>query len=174
MNRTLKGFLERYCAELSGLQTANLRKLCAAARENARLVEPLFVFAAVQGKEKYLAALSEGAWFHDDYAKLAGLAAEYGSLLALLESDAVPGRYKKVLDAYKAQGDSLAADRRMNGLLRSKILDALEKGGVTRYRLCKNLGLNAGNVYAYLAGDDGKVSLATARRMLEYAEALAK
>jgi hypothetical protein len=170
MNRTLEGFLKRYCMELSGLRTTSLRKLCVAARENARLVEPLFAFAAVQGKEQYLAGLSEGAWFHDDYAKLAGLVAEHGSLQTLLESDDAPDRYKKVLDAYEAQGDGLAADRRMNGLIRPKILAALEKRGMTRYQLCKSLDLNLGNVYAFLAGDDGKVSLETARRMLAHVQ----
>lgn len=74
MRRTLKGFLEEYCRELSGLDTTSLRKLVATAEGNAR------------------------------------------------------------------------------------------------YRMCKDLGLNPGNVYAYLAGDDAKVSKETARRMLVYAE----
>ena len=40
----------------------------------------------------------------------------------------------------------------------------------TRYGLCRDLNLNKGNVYAYLAGDDSKVSRETARRIMEYAE----
>ena len=71
-------------------------------------------------------------------------------------------------EAFYAQGDTLAADRRINSLMRPKITDALKGKNVTRYRLCKDLGLNLGNVYAYLAGDDTKVSKATARRMLNY------
>ena len=173
MNRTLKGFLGRYCAELSGLGTGSLRKLCLAARENPRVVEPLFLFAAEQGKADYLARLSEGAWFHDDYVRLAGEVAKHGSATSFLESGEAPARYASVLDAFKAQGDALAADRRINGLLRPRIAGALEKAGVTRYRLCKDLGLNAGNVYAYLAGDNAKVSAETARRMLDYASAQA-
>ena len=75
-----------------------------------------------------------------------------------------------MLAAFRAQGDALSADRRMNALLRPRIAKALAQKGITRYKLCKDLGLNPGNVYAYLAGDDAKVSKETARRMLDYAE----
>ena len=172
MNRTFKGFLQRYCAELSGLQTTSLRKLCAAAGENARLVEPLFALAAERGKAGYLVELSEGYWFHGDYERLAGEVRAFDSVRAFLESGTVPDRYASVLDAFEAQGDMLAADRRMNALLGKKINEALAQSGVTRYQLCKDLGLNFGNVYAYLAGDNSKVSNATARRMLDYAVAI--
>lgn len=63
-----------------------------------------------------------------------------------------------------------AADRRVNALMRKKTLEALEESGVTRYGLCRALRLNKGNVYAYLAGDDSKVSRKTARRIMEYVE----
>lgn len=62
------------------------------------------------------------------------------------------------------------ADRRINALMRKRTLGALGKSGVTRYGLCRDLNLNKGNVYAYLAGDDSKVSRKTARRIMEYAE----
>lgn len=71
---------------------------------------------------------------------------------------------------FRAQGDALAADRRINALMRPKIVEALARKGVTRYKLCKDLNLNPGNVYAYLAGDDAKASKEAARRMLRYAE----
>lgn len=170
MRRTLRGFLEEYCRELSGLDTANLRRLVAAAGENARLVEPLFALAAVQGKAGYLARISEGEWFHGDYEALAGKLDAHGSLEALLSSGDAPPRYAAVLAAFRAQGDALAADRRINGLMRPRIAEALARRGITRYRLCKDLGLNPGNVYAYLAGDDAKVSKETARQILRYAE----
>ena len=63
-----------------------------------------------------------------------------------------------------------AADRRVNALMRKRTLEALEESGVTRYGICRALHLNKGNVYAYLAGDDSKVSRETARRIMEYAE----
>lgn len=170
MRRTFKGFLKEYCSELSDLETTSLRRLVVAAEGNARLVEPLFVLAAIQGKADYLVRISEGHWFHDDYERLAGKLGEHRAVEALLSSDDAPARYASVLDAYLAQGDVLAADRRINGLMRSRIIDALAKKNLTRYRLCKDLGLNFGNVYAYLSGDDAKVSKETARRMLSYVE----
>lgn len=170
MRRTLKGFLEEYCRELSGLDTTSLRKLAATAETNARLVEPLFALAAVQGKTGYLVRISEGKWFHCDYKDIAGKLVEHGSLEALLSSDDVPARYAAVLEAFRAQGDTLAANRRICGLMRPRITEALARRGITRYRLCKDLDLNPGNVYAYLAGDDTKVSKETARRMMRYAE----
>ena len=170
MRRTLKGFLEQYCRELSGLDTSSLRKLLAATEGNARLVEPLFALAAVQGKAGYLVRISEGAWFHDDYASLAGKLGRCGSLEELLSSGEAPARYASVLAAFHAQGDILAASRRVNALLRPRIVSALSRRGITRYRLCKDLGLNLGNVYAYLAGDDSKVSKEAAQRILAYVD----
>ena len=124
----------------------------------------------MQGKAGYLARISEGHWFHDDYEVLARKLEERGSAEALLSSDDAPPRYASVLAAFRAQGDGLAADRRINALMRPRIAKALAEKGITRYRLCKDLGLNLGNVYAYLAGDDAKVSRETARRMLSYAK----
>ncbi len=41
---------------------------------------------------------------------------------------------------------------------------------LTAYRICKDLDLNLGNIYAYLnRGDVAKVSRNTARRILEHA-----
>ena len=168
MNRTFKGFLQQYCAELSGLHTTSLHRLCDAAASNARLVEPLFLYAVEKDMVDYLVRLSEGKWFHDDYVELAKAAAPFESTQSFLESGNAPERYAAVLEAFKAQSDLLSAQRRMNGLLREKINAALELSGKTRYWLCKELKLNAGNAYAYLAGDDTKVSGETARRMFDY------
>lgn len=170
MYRTFKGFLKEYCRELSGLDTMSLRRLVDAIENNVRLVEPLFALAASQGKAGYLARISDGKWFHDDYEKLAESLGRHGSIEALLSSEDAPERYASVYEAFLAQGDILAADRRINGLMRPKIIAALARNGLTRYRLCKDLGLNPGNVYAYLAGDDAKVSRRTAQRMLGYAK----
>ena len=101
MHRTLKGFLEEYCRELSGLDTSSLRKLVATAKGNARLVEPLFALAAVQDKAGYLVRISESEWFHDDYEDLARKLVKHGSLEALLSSGDAPARYAAVLEAFR-------------------------------------------------------------------------
>ena len=54
--------------------------------------------------------------------------------------------------------------------MRDKTVRALESSELTVYRLCKDLQLNMGNVYAYLNnGDATKVSKATARTIMNYA-----
>ncbi|MGI6032758.1 MAG: hypothetical protein ACOX69_05015 [Coriobacteriales bacterium] len=172
MHRTFEGFLKAYCAELSGMRTTNLSRLCRAANADApRVSEPLFLLALERGKVPYLLELARGTRMEPEYRKLAESAAGYGDASSFLEETPdVPVRYRKVLEAWQAEGDSLAADRRMNSLMRPKILDSLERAGATRYRLCSELGLNRGNVYAYLAGDDSKVSHETAKRMLAWAQ----
>lgn len=175
MNRTFRGCLKAYCAELSGMRTTSLRRLCAAARERApRVAEPLLLLAFEEGREDYLLKLAEGSRLGEEWEGAAESIRERGGVLPFLESGEAPKRYAAVLDAYRAPDDALAADRRINGLLRTRTLAALDAAGMTRYRLCKDLGLNAGNLYAYLAGDDAKVSRATARRIMEHASAAAR
>ena len=167
---TFRGFLRRYCAELAGTETSSLARLCRiASGEAPRVAEPLFLLAWEAGKLVYLLRLSEGTWMHEEYATLARFAETYPNALAFASSEDAPPRYRSVADAYGVGEDLLAADRRMTALMRDKTLAALKKSGMTRYRLCEDLGLNKGNVYAYLAGDTSKVSRETARRIMEYA-----
>ncbi len=91
-------------------------------------------------------------------------------IVAFLQSEQAPERYRKVWNAYLAKRDAVVADRRVSGLMREKTLAAMKARNVTPYRLCEDLGLNKGNVYAYLnKGDLTKVSRATARKIMEYA-----
>ena len=60
MNLTFKGFLKMYLAELSGMQTTNIRRLVNAANTDApRVAEPLFVYSATADKLAYLISVSE-------------------------------------------------------------------------------------------------------------------
>lgn len=174
MRQTFEGFLKAYCAELAGTNTVSIRRLCRLAASDApRVAEPLFLLALERGKLAHLLEVSRGTSLEGEYRERAEEAAPYGSALAYLESGAAPGRYAKVLDAFRAKDDLLAADRRIAGLMRTKTLEALQSGGVTRYCLCRDLGLNPGNVYAYLKGDASKVSRETARRIMTHAQSLA-
>lgn len=170
MNLTFKGFLRGYLRELSGERTDSLHALCAlSASEAPRLAEPLFLFALSQGKENYLARLSRGTWMEAEYGKLAALASGETDAEAFA-ADSAPERYRNVVRAYRARKDSALADRRVNSLMREKTISALQESKITYYRLCKDLDLNMGNVYAYLGkGDTSKVSRDTARRIMEYA-----
>ena len=106
----------------------------------------------------------------EGYRGVLSLYAQTGSLASLCVEDKLPNRYANVWRAYRAVKEKPVADRRINALMRKRTLGALGESGVTRYGLCRDLNLNKGNVYAYLAGDDSKVSRETARRIMEYAE----
>lgn len=171
MNLTFSGFLKGYCRELSGLDTSNVKKLLRAADGDApRTAEPLFLWAASADKLPYLLVNSEGTWMEDEYRENAELLASFGSLEDALRAEAFPPRYQSAWTVYQARRGAARADRHVNDLMRKKTLDALQASGTTCYRLCKDLNLNKGNVYAYLnKGDSSKVSRATARRIMDYA-----
>ena len=171
LNLTFEGFLKGYCRELSGQQSLSFRKLVKQATTvEPRVAEPLFLLALAQGKAEYVLGLSEGSWMEESYRDVVSLYGQAGSLASLCIEDKLPNRYANVWRAYRGVKERSAADRRVNALMRKRTLEALKESGVTRYGLCRDLRLNKGNVYAYLAGDDSKVSRETARRIMEYAE----
>lgn len=171
MNLTFEGFLKSYCRELSGQQSLSFRKLVKQATTvEPRVAEPLFLLALTQGKAEYVLGLSEGSWMEEGYRGVLSLYNQTGSLASLCTKDDVPNRYANVWRAYRGVKEKPAADRRVNALMRKRTLEALVGSRLTRYGLCRDLHLNKGNVYAYLAGDDSKVSRETARRIMEYAE----
>ena len=176
MNLTFKGFLKAYCRELSGLETSNLRKLLSATQNDSpRAAEPLILYALAQGKLCYLASLSNVPWIQSlckEASDVLGLSmptndADLAAVFNALPNDS---RFKKVWIAYQAKKHSIANERRIAKLMRDKTIAALQTSGITPYKLCKDLGLNMGNVYAYLnKSDTSKVSLETARRIMKYA-----
>ena len=173
MNLTFKGFLRNYCCELTELETSNLRKLLAEALTNApAAAEALMCFAASQNKADYLAKLAQDTSLENQYREVAQQLSSADSLESWLSSDAAPTRYNKVWRAYLSKRNAIDADRRVIALMRDKTLASIDSTGRTIYGLCTQLGLNKGNVYAYLnAGDVSKVSRSTARRLMEAASA---
>ncbi|MDE8701940.1 helix-turn-helix transcriptional regulator [Adlercreutzia equolifaciens] len=174
MNLTFKGFLRAYCRELSGLSTDNLRKLLQAVLDDAPAAsEVVMAFAAAQGKEGYLAELARNTRLEAEYARAAREIEGAGGIEPYVQSEAAPERYRKVWLAYRAKREAVVNDRRVVALMGEKLRVLMEEKNVTVYRLCKELGLNKGNVYAFLhKGDASKVSRRTARRILNYVEAL--
>lgn len=160
MNLTFKGFLKIYCAELSGIKTTNIRRLVNAANTDApRVAEPLFVYSATADKLGYLLAVSENTWMHKDYSKFSKiLDKKFSDICDFLKSDLAPKRYAAVLDAFNAKDDILNSNRRILEKLRPKIESSLKKSGISKYKACKDLGINPGNFYAYMKGDNSKIS----------------
>lgn len=176
MNLTFLGFLRGYCRELTGLQTDSLKKLCGSVvSEQPAAAEAVMTFAAAKGKQRYLLALSKGTQVENNYAAACKAIECYENVEVWLQSESAPDRYKKVWLAYQAKRNAPENDRRVIMIMRGKTLDAMKAAGLTSYRLCKDLGLNLGNVYAYLSkGDASKVSRATARKIMEHASRTAE
>lgn len=174
MKLTFKGFLKDYCKALAGVDTVSVKKLCSLAATDApRVAEPLFLSAVENGSMDLLMKYSKGTWMEEEYSLLAVEARSYLGLAEVyLARCNVPSRYSKVLDVYNERKGAIGNDRRVVGLMREKTVAALESKGITGYRVCKDLGLNLGNVYAYLSkGDVTKVSRQTARKIFDYATA---
>ena len=176
MNLTFVGFLRGYCRELTGVESDSLAKLLAAVNGHApAAAEAVMVFAAAQGKASYLARLASGSECGPSYKEFCALLNRHPDLEECLRSEETPERYRKVWQAWEARRDRTKADRRVIGLMRERTLEALREngfvGGVSAYAICRELGLNKGNFYAYLnKGDLTKVSRATARSILQVAQ----
>lgn len=176
MNLTFKGFLKSYCRELTRLETSNLKKLLAAAlHDSPRAAEAVVLYASSQNKFSHVTSLAGGTWVEQLCEEARGaigpsLPNSDEALAAVFGPLPDNSRFKKVWLAYQAAKHGVANERRIAGLMREKTVAALQASGVTCYRLCKDLGLNMGNVYAYLnKNDTSKVSLDTARRIMKYA-----
>lgn len=175
MNLTFKGFLKSYCRELTGLETNSLKRLVrSVVADSPSAAEAVFLLALAQDKGDYALELAHDTWMVDGYVKVRELYRTCSSWDELFELEELPHRYLNVWRSYLAVKNRAATNRRVAGLMREKTLAALEQSDTTCYSLCKQLGLNKGNVYAYLhGGDNSKVSRETARSIMEYALSLA-
>ena len=170
MNRNFNRFLEDYCKELANTNTLNIRKLVVlATSDRPRLREPLLLYCLSKGKQNYLLNVIDDNKIKAEYIRVIYEATKHESVEKYLLAKDTPKRYAQVLDAFYAQGKDIRnSDLRINELLRKKILAELKGNNVTRYEVCKSLGLNTGNVYTYLSGDSSKVSKNTAQRIYDF------
>jgi hypothetical protein len=172
---TFNGFLSQYVRVLSRDDTLKLYKLAAEAAEvNPRLREPLLLYALSVNKTAVLLRATKHPQLHEEYVRvLLRLASntERAGLNPESCSHMLPERYRKVYRSYLSVRDRKEHDKHTKSLLYQRIKKIQVKKQVSNYRVYKDLQLNPGNVNAFLKhGDVSKVSLTTARRMLEYLE----
>lgn len=171
---TLEGFLESYVKYLSGENTLALPRLVRLLPAEPRLVEPLVLWAAATGRSGRLAAL-----LNDDDATAAEAAlVERLSLEGRLESvldSADPllrPEYSKAWRSYVARRDAAARDARLKLDARARVLALKAEKSVSQYRMAKDLGLNPGNLNAFLVqADPQKLGLDKAYALVRYLEA---
>jgi hypothetical protein len=100
--------------------------------------------------------------------------AEAGRLESALadEDPHLRPEYLKVWRSYVVRRDAHLRDADLKKLARQRALELEAKRQVTRYRVAKDLGLNPGNLHAFLAqGNVTKLSLEHAYELVEYLEA---
>lgn len=166
---TFGGFLKQYVRELSAQESMRLYPLAREAeRSNHRLREPLALYAVFNDKAEVLARAAKGDWLPRELLQMSP-----EDLLGQLEREesALPEAAVKVYRSYLVAASRQAADDHSKGLMHRRIRSLQAEKGISNYRLYHQLGLNPGNVNAYLKhGDVSKVSLQTARMILDLAK----
>ena len=170
---TFKGFLAQYVKRLSKSKTNSLYRLAEeASSDNARLREPLFLFALYSDKQMVLLQATKDQSLFAEYQEMVSLYSA-DQMTQLLEENAslLPDEYHKVWRSFQSQKNRGQSDDHTKELMRLKVKRLQERCGVSNYRIYTDLKLNPGNVNAWLKhGVADKVSLDTARKTLRYVE----
>lgn len=171
---TFKGFLDEYVQALAGEETRSLTRLAALSQVEPRLMEPLLLLAVVSERQERLSPLlSDQPRLQSELAELSRLHAK-GQLERALESGdkRLRAEYVKAWRSYVTRRDAHARDADLKLVARERVLSLEKRKHVTRYRMAKDLGLNPGNLHAFLAqGNPTKVSLERALQLVRYLEA---
>ncbi|MDZ4178763.1 MAG: hypothetical protein U1E29_05975 [Coriobacteriia bacterium] len=171
---TFRGFLQSYVRALSGEGTLALSRLAELSRTEPRLVEPLLLWAAVTDRAERLDDLLEGRQrMRQELRMLAQLHAT-GSLEDELAGSRSPLRaeYVKAWNSYTVRRDAVSRDKELRLEARKRVLELESRKNVPRYRMAKDLGLNPGNLHAFLSqSDPTKLSLDRVVDLVEYLEA---
>lgn len=170
---TFKGFLAQYVKRLSKFDTNSLYKLAEeASSDNARLREPLFLFALYSGKQTVLLQATKDQHLFAEYQKMVSQYSAQQMTQMFEDNDSVlPNEYHKIWRSFQSQKNRVQSDDHTKELMRLKVKRLQERCGVSNYRIYTDLNLNPGNVNAWLKhGVADKVSLETARRTLRYVE----
>lgn len=164
VSRSFKGFLLGYVQDLTGCESASLKRFFQAVTcDSPRAAEALLLLACAEGREDYLLRQAAGTPFEAAYRRaLADISQKGGSLEEYLEELPEQNRYRKVWNAWRSEATSLERDRHMLPMVRDAIEQALEQRGMSRAQACRLLGLNKGNFYAFMKGDVTKLSRETA------------
>ena len=170
---TFKGFLTQYVKQLSKQNTNSLYRLAdEASHDNARLREPLFLFALYSDKQSVLLQATKDPSLFAEYQKMVSIYS-VDQMTQMFENNAsmLPNEYHKVWRSFQSQKNRGQSDDHTKELMRLKVKRLQEQCGVSNYRIYTDLKLNPGNVNAWLKhGVADKVSLDTARRTLRYVE----
>lgn len=154
---TFSGFMKKYVAELSTGHTTAIYKLVReAVTQNARLKEPLYLYAASNGHLKTLLAASKKTALYDEYLKLYEKF-PYPELMYEFAkgTSQLPKEYQKVWQSFCSVKGKSKRDERVKTMMAEKIKRLQQDRNVSTYRICRDLGLNNANVngFSYTASE---------------------
>lgn len=170
---TLKGYLESYVPYLAGEDTLALTRLVRHLSEEPRLVAPMLLWAAVSGRGDRLRRLLQSEDQRRELEVLMSLHSASFLEAALAEADPrLPPEYAKAWRSFVVRRDTTQRDAELKLEARKRVLDLASAKGVSRYRMARDLGLNDGNLHAFLAqGKPSALSLQRVFDLVEYLEA---
>lgn len=160
----------RYLLHLSGLSRFDFPRLCVmACHSEGRLREPLLLYALQSDRFPELMAMTDDSELRGEYEHAADSLGELAPQDYALEHGYDPStgdRYRKVLNSFYADWHRPETLARSKSIRRDACLRAKRERGVPVAPICRELGLNVGNVNAWLKnGDMSKVSLENATRL---------
>jgi len=171
---TFKGYLESYVRSLAGENTLALPRLAELCRSEPRLAEPLLLWATASGNStRLLGLLGDCPDLRLELETLVDMHGT-GSLSTVLASEdpRLRPEYSKVWRSYVVRRDAPKRDAQLKADVRTRVLALESSKAVSRYRMAKDLGLNPGNLHAYLTqGNVSKLSLDRVAELVEYLEA---
>ncbi len=172
---TFAGYLRSYVPYLADSESLSLVRLWERTVSHPRAVEPVLLLAAVTGRPSSLLRRLRAAPELAAELELLSELANAGQLESALadEDPRLRAEYLKAWRSYVVRRDAHVRDAELKSLARQRALELETKRDVTRYRVAKDLGLNPGNLHAFLTqGNVSKLSLDHAYELVEYLEAV--
>ena len=174
---TFPGFLKQYVSAVSLSGTSSIYKLSdEAVSANPRLREPLLLYALCTGKETLLLNAVKSKELREEYKEIIKssdinqLNVDIGQT-SQYKNTALPDRYSRVYKSYLTVKNKNNNEIFTKSLMRDRMIRLQKEKSISNYRIYTDLGLNHGNINAYLKNNNcSKVSVGTARKMLEYLE----
>jgi len=168
---SFKGWVSRELVYLSGENTINLRRLAFLAQNSEpRLWERLVLYAITTDQASRLRGyLYRGEMIAEldvIIEQVKGLDFNYPDNIENLQ---LPPRYQKAMHSYAAAYHRIDIRNASKKLRWQKSVDLQKKKGISNAEISRSLGLDAGNINAYLKyADINRISLETATEIMKY------
>lgn len=164
---TLEGYLKRQLIEMSGENTTSLYKFSRLSVNNVRLEDVLCLYIALFVDDKLKVQLIKAFPNINNKCKLLTSLNET-NICEYLDSKKLSS-FHTIYKNYIYECNKKINEKNIQKVMREKISRIQKEKHISNYCIYKNLNLNPGNVNYFLHNnDDSKVSLSTARRILEF------